>query len=258
MKKNMCVASVALLFCVVFSSLAGPKNEISLVMVPREDGVVRVGMDIASRYPTLLLSYKVDANGAVSLHGWTGSEWVNVTMDAFKTGNFFRTGPDSALIIEEDGMSIPENLLPSEKWCDSVYKITTTEIRPLLHLVGKYYDFKHKDWLWFSDSYHFPVDAINPDGLNIAWYHKRLGEHLQPKQRKVVDDLIYWVAVRQPAAGSKSIQTETVEEFEPVEVEMQDLDDNPLTNDVPPAVVLGAGDAEEAAQAVETEQELMD
>ncbi|MBT8045615.1 MAG: hypothetical protein KJN67_00485, partial [Pontiella sp.] len=189
MKRKLYMASAALLFCVVFSSIAGRQNEITLIMVPREDSVVRVGMDIASRYPTLLLSYKIDANRKISLHGWTGSEWVNVSLDAFRTGNFFRTGPDSSLIIEEDGQSIPEDLIPSEKWCSSVYKITTTEIRPLLHLVGKYYDFKFKDWSWFSESYHFPIETINPDGLNIAWYHKRLSEHLKEKRRAQGDDL---------------------------------------------------------------------
>ena len=58
----------ALAFGIAAASHASRLDEVTLVMVPREDSVVRVGRDIASRYPTLLISYQV-SGGAVSLHG---------------------------------------------------------------------------------------------------------------------------------------------------------------------------------------------
>ncbi|MDF7799937.1 hypothetical protein P4C99_10710 [Pontiellaceae bacterium B1224] len=235
---------------------ASRKDEVTLVMMPREDGVLRVGLDIANRYPTLLVSYKVLPNG-VSLHGWNGQEWVNISLNDFHEGNFFRTGPDSALVVEQEGMTIPEIMIPPIGWCDAAYKITTTDTRPLLHLVGQYYDFKYKDWKWFSDNYKMSMEAINPEGLNVSWYHKRFGDHLK-KGPVAADDLQYWVAIRHPEPVMVEMEVEVVAETNTVESavqpEMELPEDpmvNPFTNDAPAAVVLGAGTAEEAAASTE-------
>lgn len=226
----------------VGTAFSARKDEITLVMVPREDNVIRVGLDLADRYPTLLVSYKI-SGGSTSLHGWTGKEWVKISPQAFKDGGFFRTGPDSALIID-DGNMLAESMLPSEEWCPAVYKITTSEIRPILHLTGQYYNFKYKDWKWFSENYKMSMEVINPEALNVAWYHKRFGDNL--KQSPVAaDDLQYWVAVRHPVSREQSIgeevsETNMVEAAEQPEMETPEdaMLVNPLTNDVPEAVVI--------------------
>lgn len=233
---------------------ASRKDEVTLVMIPRDDSVRRVGLDIANRYPTLLVSYKIQPNG-VSLHGWNGKEWVNISLDDFQGGDFFRTGPDSALVIEEEGVPVPETLIPPAGWCDAAYRITTTEKRPLLHLVGQYYDFKHKDWQWFSENYKMSMEAINPEGLNVSWYHKRFGDNLK-KGPVAADDLQYWVAIRHPepvmAEEEAVSETNAVESAGQPEMELPDDPGvNPLTNAAPAAVVLGAGDAEEAPEEAE-------
>lgn len=249
---------VGLLLSVAVAAFASRKDEVTLVLVPREDGVVRVGMDIANRYPTLLMSYKTAPGGKTSLHGWTGTEWVNVGIDDFRAGTFFRTGPDSALIVEKDGTPVPEGLIPPETWCNSVYKITTAELRPLLHLVGQYYDFKYKQWEWFSENYKMPISDINPEGLNIAWYHTRLGDHFKSVGHVGANDLSYWVAVRHPvqakeepveAVAEEAVVEESGEagEGQPEMEIPEDPDVDPFSADAPEAVVLGAGTAEEAA-----------
>ena len=252
MKKKI-LYSILVCCSAITAVYADRKNEITLLIVPREDGALRVGMDIANRYPTLLLSYKVASNGGVSLHGWAGKEWVNVTLEDFHEGNFFKTGPDTALVIEAEGHAVPETIVPPAEWCGVAYKITTTEIRPLLHLIGQYYDFKYKDWSWFSENYRLPFDAINPEGLNTAWYHKRLNEHMKIQDAVVGDDLQYWLAIRHPESEQVQVTETTTNALDRVEAEEETeqesaeiLDANPLTNAVPEAVILGAGNAEEA------------
>jgi hypothetical protein len=248
-------------FVVFFAALAGValsvdasrKNEVTLVMVPREDGARKVGMDVSNRFPTLFLTYQVGANGVVSLHGWTGNEWVNISLNDFRDGAFFRAGPDSALIVEADGVPVPESLVPPASWCSSVYKITTTGTRPLLHLVGQYFDFKYKDWEWFAENYKLPIDAINPEGLNVSWYNKRLTDHFSSKPAKAVNDLQYWVAVRYPdpevvaEAPAKEPVAMEADEEKPAMETPEDPAPVVLTNEVPAAVVLGADTADEAA-----------
>lgn len=227
----------------VFSS-AGRRDEITLVMVPREKAPVRLGLDIAGKYPTLLVSYKLEKNGQASLHGWTGTKWVNIAPSHFTDGKFFSNPPNSALIVETKDAPVFGKLIPSEAWCPGVSKITTTELRPLIHLVGQYYNFGSKDWKWFATRYNMEMDAINPEGLNMAWYDKRLSEHLKPHDTsKSGNDLLYWVSIRQPVVsepaepGTGTPESETAEE-----------PGNPFTNEVPSAVIMGAPGAPEEKQ----------
>jgi hypothetical protein len=256
MTRKRVLGLMAIVVCLAAFSFASRKDEVTLVMVPREDGVVRVGMDIANRFPTLLMSYKTGANGAVSLHGWTGTEWVGVSLDDYQAGAFFRTGPDSALVVEKAGSPVPDSLVPPEAWCNAVYKITTTDLRPMLHLTGQYYDLKYKDWEWFSENYKLSMEAINPEGLNVAWYNKRLNENLKRAGATAGNDLQYWVALRHPVEvvveePPAETEGETDPEEQPEMETPEDPEVNPLTNAVPAAVVLGAGNAEEAGIADE-------
>jgi hypothetical protein len=235
-----------LLVCSAVGARAARKDEVTLLIVPREDALVQVGLDIANKYPSLLISYKLGGKGTLSLHGWTGTQWVNVSQQDFLEGNFFKTGPDSALIIEKGNAPVPEQLIPSEQWCFIVSKITTTQTRPLLHLVGQYYDFSYDDWKWFSKRYNQPLDAINPEGLNVAWYHKRMNDHFKKQVPLGASDLQYWVSVRQPVSVEPEVPVveEPVTE-EPVEEAAAAAEveaGNPLTNDVPEAVIMGVGD----------------
>ncbi len=241
-----------LIVCGVLSpGLCAASQDITLLIVPREDVPVRVAMDVGTRYPTLVLSYKVMPGGAVSLHGWSGSEWVSVTQESFDSGTFFQSSPGSAMVVEEGAGGAPESLIPSPDWCPEVYRITTTETRPLLHLIGRHYDFKYKDWKWFSAHYKLPLNSINPDGLNVAWYHQRLGENLKKDATIGSSDLQYFFVVRSPQLTAEAEMElppeESVEGAASNQVETaESMADNPLTNAAPPAVILGAGDADEA------------
>lgn len=255
MQKKKSVALAAFIFTVVFAVQASRMDEITLVMIPREDSVVRVGMDLANRYPTLLISYRLGTDGAVSLHGWTGTEWVNVSSDAYKAGAFFNNGPTDAVLVEKEGQPFPDALLPAESWCPSIHKVATVDTRPLLHLIGQHYNFKYSDWKWFASNYKMAIEDINPEGLNVAWYNKPMGEHLRKKTVVVgTSDLEYWSVVRLPQSETVEVLAPLVTNDMPVVEDVQPASDteqqpagldgeDPLTNSIPDAVVLGAGDA---------------
>ena len=232
--------AIAFIACTVIVSSAARKDEITLVMVPRDDATVQLGMDIANKYPTLLVSYKLGANETVSLHGWTGTQWVNVSLEDFLAGNFFRVGPDSALIVEKAGAEVPGKLLPPPDWCANVAKITTTDMRPLLHLTGQYYDFSFKDWSWFAKRYNLDLDAINPEGLNVSWYHRRMEDHLKSSDLLEASDLQFWVSIRQAVMTEPDVPAATEATVPFAEDEVSG---DPFTNDAPPAVIMGAADA---------------
>jgi hypothetical protein len=243
MSKLKLILVVGFLCGLVFSSQAR-KEEITLILVPRNDATIQLGLDIANRYPTLLVSYKLAGNGAVSLHGWTGTQWVNITSDDFAAGNFFKNGPDSALMIEKEHTPVPDKLVPPADWCMTVSKITTTQTRPVLHLVGQYYDFGFKDWQWFATRYNMDMDAINPEGLNISWFHKRMEDHLKSRDPQGVSDLQFWVSIRQAVTTDPVVPVDAEVE-EAAAPSMEEESENPLTNAAPAAVIMGAADAPE-------------
>lgn len=239
------------------------KDEVTLLMVPRVESAVRLGLDLAARYPSLLISYRKLPSGKFSLHGWTGSQWVNVTEANYKTGTFFRTGPRSALLFESGKEPFPQGLLPSASWAPEVHRIQTVKTRPMLHLVGRYYDFVYEDWKWASRRYKLPIDAINPDGLNLSWYHKPLKEHLGSEEQGVeYNDLKFWKIVRKPAPPPEvqpEVETEIAAPASPPKPEAPKATESsisaendaepvlldPFSGTVPAAEVYGAGSAEE-------------
>jgi len=160
--------------------------------------------------------------------------------------------------VEKDGQPISEKLVPPEAWCSYVHKISTIDTRPLLHLIGQHYSFKYSDWKWFASTYKLSIEDINPEGLNIAWYHKPMGEHLSKKSAVVgTSDLEYWSVVRQPMdageplalAAADDISGEQMEPAADTEAAESLEGEDPLTNSIPSAVILGAGDADADAAA---------
>lgn len=237
----------AVYVCGLLFSAQARKKEVTLVLVPREDASQQLGLDLANRYSILLVTYKVAPNGVVSLHGWTGSQWVNITLADYQAGNFFKKNPGSALIVEKEGETVPQKIVPPKTWCTDVSKITTTRVRPLIHLTGQYFDFNHRDWAWFANRYNQKIEAINPEGLNTAWFHKRLGDHLKSGTPAGANDLQYWKSLRKSVVAEPILAVATTEAgaSEAIEPGVENELPDPFADPVPPAIVMGAGNVPE-------------
>ena len=166
-----------------------------LLMIPHEEEMIKVGLDFTERHPSLLISYRLGAQNTAALKGWTGTEWVYVSVANFQSGNFFRKGPDEAIIIQSN-QPFPEGLIPSESWCDDVYKINSSELRPVIHLVGQALHFKYDDWKWFAKRYNMSIAQLNPTESGIYWYNRRLGDVFKGKRTSGHEDILLWEVVR--------------------------------------------------------------
>ncbi|MAS98690.1 MAG: hypothetical protein CMF29_07205 [Kiritimatiellaceae bacterium] len=166
-----------------------------LLMVPHEEQMIKVGLDLAERHPSLLISYRLGAQNTAALKGWTGTEWVYVSVTNFQSGNFFREGPDEAIIIQSD-QPFPEGLIPLASWCDDVYKINSSALCSVIHLVGRALHFKYDDWKWFAKRYNTPIAQLNPTESGIHWYNRRLGDVFKGKRISGHKDTLLWEAVR--------------------------------------------------------------
>jgi hypothetical protein len=160
--------------------------------------MVKVGLDLAVRHPSLLISYRLGAQQTASLKGWTGTEWVYVSVANFLAGDFFREGPDETIIVESD-LPFPDALVPDASWCERVAKITTDDVRTVVHLAGRALHFDYRDWKWFSERYGLPMAKLNPSQSGIRWYNRRLGDVIGSKMSRNYEDDSNWVVLRVPA-----------------------------------------------------------
>ena len=166
-----------------------------LLMIPHEEEMIKVGLDFTERHPSLLISYRLGAQNTAALKGWTGTEWVYVSVANFQSGNFFREGPDEAIIIQSN-QPFPEGLIPCASWCDDVYKVNSSESRSVIHLVGQALHFKYDDWKWFAKRYNTPIAQLNPTESGIHWYNRRLGDVFKGKRISGHEDMLLWEVVR--------------------------------------------------------------
>ncbi|MCF7848954.1 MAG: hypothetical protein K9M45_08905 [Kiritimatiellales bacterium] len=246
------ITVVFMLVCIMVVPALAKEQDVSLLVIPRDDTCIRLALDIANNYPVMVLAYNT-AGGATVLHGWDGTKWVGVTLEAYAQGAFFTSvGPDKVLLVEAVGAPLPENLVPPSSWCPSSAKIVTTVPRTLLLLLGRYYDFPYSHWKWFAKRYGYQLEEINPQGLNIRWYHRRLDENLARRQALYSNDMQYWTPLTEAVAPVVEVpMLEEIPEpkLEPKpkpEPEPEPLPEpETLSADVPPAVVLGPGEADE-------------
>ena len=204
--------------------LGATKNrEVTLVLMPREKILQKVGLDLSERYPLLFITYKVKPNGAISLHGWTGSGWVDIKPKNYVAGSFFKNGPASTLIIEKENVPAPSLLIPPKTWCKKVVKIKTTQLRPLLHLIGRYFNFSYKYWSYFSQRATIALSDINPENYNIPWYKKKLKKQQQPSSFSLKQDLQYWEIIRKPLPPKPKIVPKKTEPVAKKPVKKQEI-----------------------------------
>ena len=73
MKRKNFISISILTFVLFLSSFSFSDGRV-LLMVPHEDQLIKVGLDLSERHPSLLISYKLGADNTASLKGWTGTE----------------------------------------------------------------------------------------------------------------------------------------------------------------------------------------
>ena len=187
-----------ILFAVVIITAFSPaaralwQSDITMLVVPREVLPLQIAQDISRRYPVLLVSYQT-ARGELKLHAWNGDNWVGVPVEDYANGTFFANRPKHAIVVEYDRFRAPAALTPNSTWCESASRLTSTEPRAILHLLGLYFDFPFRDWDQFAERYGYSLEEINPTLSNVHWWNLS-GDELAVKRAKrdFVIDLDKW------------------------------------------------------------------
>lgn len=166
--------------------------DITMLIVPRETQVVKLALDLSRYDPVLLVCYQSTQDAPV-LHAWNGDGWVPISTEEYVNGTFFTTPPQQAVLIESKKDAAPDRLIPDGTWCPKGYRLSTTDPRAMIHLLGLYFNFPYSTWRQFANRYEYAVEAINPSLENIFWWHYRGDEKIPAIQARDVDaDTEFW------------------------------------------------------------------
>lgn len=192
MFKKLILLTVAVLSILSLPAQAWRNDEITMLVVPREVIPVQIAQDISRRYPVMLVSYQT-VRGDLKIHAWNGDSWVGVSVEDYTNGTFFAVRPKHAIIVEDQKMPAPAILVPSSIWCKSANRLTSTDPRVMLHLLGLYFDFPFRHWMQFAKRYGYRLEEINPTLKNVHWWDLR-GDVLVKKRarRNFSVDLDQW------------------------------------------------------------------
>jgi hypothetical protein len=233
--------------------------DITMLVVPRQPEPVRIAQDMAARRPVLLVTYQTVADDDVDIRAWNGDAWVSVSPEAYQSGDFFSTPPSHTILVQSKTAPAPDLLIPDGSWCTSGNRLTSTEPRVMLHLLGRYFDISYNDWKALSWRYRLPLNVINPGQVNIPWWHFR-GEDINRmrEERNLAADMENWFLLDiEPPEPVEPVDLEPEPDVEPAETpaaepteedaEKEDLPEGSADDDesvLTPAYLLEAEEAE--------------
>ncbi len=172
MFKKLILLTATVLSLLSLPAQAWRNDEITMLVVPREVIPLQIAQDISRRYPVMLVSYQT-VRDDLKIHAWNGDSWVPVSVEDYTNGTFFAVRPKHAIIVEDQKMPAPAVLVPSSSWCESANRLTSTDPRVMLHLLGIYFDFPFRHWNQFAKRYNYSIEEINPTLHNVHWWDLR-------------------------------------------------------------------------------------
>ena len=238
-----------LLLCLaLFSTLvaqASPKNEITMLVVPRNAKAVQIAQDIAQLDPVLLVSYQQTHN-LLKLYAWDGELWIDISVEDYVTGAFFENPPKHTIIIESENTPATDVLIPDGVWCESGNRLTTTDPRTMIHLLGLYFDFPQRHWRKLARIHGLSVADINPSLVNIYWWQ-------YPEKRPTLDpeaDMAHWLYldIIPPTPVEPVVIEEEPEVVPPAETPAEEVVEEPVSAEP----ILTAEDPEKVPEIVPT------
>ncbi len=212
----------------VLTSQAASKKEITMLVVPRDAKTIQIAQDFAQLAPVLLVSYQ-QVQDLLKLYAWDGELWIDISVEDYVTGAFFENPPTHTLIIEPENTPAADVLIPDGLWCESGNRLTTTDPRTMIHMLGLYFDFPSRHWKKLGRIHGLSVADINPELVNIYWWQ-------YPEKRPTLDpdvDMAHWLYldIIPPAPVEPVVIEEEPEAVIPAETPAEEMVEEPVSTE---------------------------
>ncbi len=229
---------LTLLSSFVLTSSAASKKGITMLVVPRDAKTIQIAQDVAQLNPVLLVSYQ-QTEKLLKLYAWNGDGWIDVSMEDYINGAFFENPPQHTIIIEPANAPSADALVPDGTWCESGNRLTTTDPRAMIHLLGRHFNFQNRHWKHFAETQGFALEDLNPELINIYWWQ-------HPGKRSSFNaeaDMKNWLTldITPPEPIEPIVVEEEPEPVAPAEIPAKEMIEKPVVKkviEVPPTIEL--------------------
>lgn len=135
----------------------------SIIVMPARKRVVQLAFQMSRCKDIGMVTYNTSPALATPLiHVWTGSEWVQITVDEFVQGTFM-TGEPKHVFLLGDSTMMPAQMIDAPTWCKDTHKITSLETAALINQIGKVLKFSPRQWTWLAQENGLSVKDQNAE-----------------------------------------------------------------------------------------------
>lgn len=164
-------------------SMGGSPPPLTILMVPAEPNMVRLGMDMVEREDVLLMSYAPQSKPQDPfLHVWNGNTWLRVPAEKYASGTFLRTKPDAVLVLGGNNALTTVLIEQAVDWSPEVLNVAPGSIAEVINSFGRLFRFSRSDWKWFAAEYDLKLEDLNQGKKEEGWYDSHSPEDI-PKTR---------------------------------------------------------------------------
>ena len=149
-------------------------NGPTLLVYPAQFSVLQVMSDVRDQVgDVVLLAYQGNAKSdRPLLHAWSAGEWVYISPDSFRQGDFLRVPPARVVLVCADGQLPPMLSEAANAWCPVVLNWTALDTPALVNACGRLFGFTKAQWNWFAARYRMNLQDDNAARRAQSWYNQ--------------------------------------------------------------------------------------
>ncbi len=167
---SVCAALLAFAGADVLAAASRQPRQLTMLVIPANPAQLELAFDVADRFPAVLVSYQKSRDSAEPLlYAWSGSEWVYVSAERYRQGNFMKVVPTRAILVGDETI-LPASLVTATAWCPSVMNIPSLNPAMILNSLSKVFMFSRDDWRWFARRYNLELKDLNAGRRSRSWY----------------------------------------------------------------------------------------
>ncbi len=153
------------------SGMGGGPRPLTVMMVPAEPNMVRVGLDMVDREDVLLMSYAPASKPTDPfLHVWNGTAWLRVPSSRYANGSFLKNNPGTVLILGGNDALTTVLIEQAVDWSPEVLNVEPGQVTEVINSLGKLFQFSRSDWKWFAAEYDLQLENLNEGRKEAGWY----------------------------------------------------------------------------------------
>jgi len=231
--------SILVLACILSTplvpvfSMGGAPRPVTVMVVPAEPNMVRLGLDMVEREDVLLMSYAPASKPQDPfLHVWNGSEWLRVPSNRYADGSFLKRAPGTVLVVGGNDALTTILIEQAVDWSPEVLNVASGPVTDVINSLGRLFQFSRSDWKWFASEYNLKLENLNEGREEKGWYDSHSPSDIPQTPNPILKPFSKSEDVYEPSSNLETISVPPVSE-PPVVEEPSAIEGEPIPEVVP-------------------------